>query len=100
MRFTDPGLTAERVAASYGISPQYLRALLNAEGTTLSDLLLGRRLEHMRRLLANPRFHARRISSLAFEAGFGDLSYFNRTFRRRYGMTPSELRAASAACDD
>jgi AraC-like DNA-binding protein len=24
--------------------------------------------------------------------GFGDLSYFNRTFRRRYGMTPTEAR--------
>jgi AraC-like DNA-binding protein len=22
----------------------------------------------------------------------GDLSYFNRTFRRRYGLTPSEVR--------
>jgi len=25
-------------------------------------------------------------------AGFGDLSYFNRTFRHRYGITPSDAR--------
>jgi AraC-like DNA-binding protein len=25
------------------------------------------------------------------------LSYFNRTFRRRYGMTPSELRVAETS---
>jgi hypothetical protein len=26
------------------------------------------------------------------DAGFGDLSYFNRTFRHRYGVTPSGAR--------
>ncbi|RUU46363.1 AraC family transcriptional regulator [Mesorhizobium sp. M6A.T.Ca.TU.002.02.2.1] len=32
------------------------------------------------------------ISSIAFEAGFGDLSYFHRAFRRLYGATPSDIR--------
>ena len=35
------------------------------------------------------------VTDIAFDVGFGDLSYFNRTFRRRYGMTPSDLRAAA-----
>jgi AraC-like DNA-binding protein len=43
--------------------------------------------------LADPRFVGHPISTIAFEAGFGDLSHFNRTFRRRFGMTPSEVRA-------
>jgi AraC-like DNA-binding protein len=29
---------------------------------------------------------------IAFDAGFGDLSYFNRVFRQRYGDTPSGIR--------
>jgi AraC-like DNA-binding protein len=29
----------------------------------------------------------------AFAAGFGDVSYFYRAFRRRYGMLPSDVRA-------
>ena len=48
------------------------------------------------RMLTDPRYVARSISAIAFEAGFGDLSYFNRTFRRRYGATPSDVRAAAA----
>ena len=31
------------------------------------------------------------ISTIAFETGFGDLSYFNLAFRRRYGLTPSDV---------
>ena len=34
-----------------------------------------------------------KISAVAFDAGFGDLSYFNRTFRRRYDAAPSDVRA-------
>lgn len=35
---------------------------------------------------------AGRSIDLAFWVGFGDLSYFNRAFRRRYGATPSDIR--------
>jgi AraC-like DNA-binding protein len=35
------------------------------------------------------------ISAIAYDAGFGDVSYFNRTFRRPYGVTPSEVREAA-----
>ncbi len=33
------------------------------------------------------------ISSIAFAAGFGDLSTFNRRFRRIIGVSPSAYRA-------
>jgi AraC-like DNA-binding protein len=35
----------------------------------------------------------RSVSAVAFATGFGDLSHFNRTFRRQFGCTPTELRA-------
>jgi AraC-like DNA-binding protein len=34
--------------------------------------------------------------AIAFDVGFGDLSTFNHAFRRRFGMTPSELRQNTA----
>jgi AraC-like DNA-binding protein len=40
-------------------------------------------------LLARPEG---RISDIAFDCGFNDLSYFNRCFRRRFGLTPSAAR--------
>jgi len=39
-------------------------------------------------MLSDPRLADRTIGSIAFDAGFGDLSYFNQTFRRRYGAMP------------
>jgi AraC-like DNA-binding protein len=35
------------------------------------------------------------IAQIIHESGFGDISYFNRAFRRRYNATPSDIRAAA-----
>jgi AraC-like DNA-binding protein len=39
-----------------------------------------------------PRSASLKISAIALDAGFGNLSYFNASFRRRYGASPSDLR--------
>jgi AraC-like DNA-binding protein len=56
--------------------------------------VLACRLEFAYRLLTARRFVARLITSIAFDAGFSDLSHFNRMFRRLYNATPTEVRAA------
>jgi AraC-like DNA-binding protein len=38
------------------------------------------------------KWAGRPISAIAYDVGFRDLSYFNRTFRRRYGTTPTDAR--------
>jgi AraC-like DNA-binding protein len=80
------------IAKRHGISDSYIRKLFESEGTSLSQFVLERRLALAHRMLANPASAARTIASIAFDAGFSDLSYFNRTFRRRYGLTPSDVR--------
>jgi len=94
---TRPDLTIQSVASRHCISPQYVRALFNKEGTTFGDYLLEQRLDYVHRKLGDPRYADYQISDIVFEAGFGDLSYFNRTFRRRYGMTPSDVREGALA---
>jgi AraC-like DNA-binding protein len=85
-----PGAVAKRQQ----ISDSYIRKLFESEGTSFSQFVLGRRLERAHRMLAGPGGASRSIASIAFDAGFGDLSYFNRTFKRYFGLTPSEVRDA------
>jgi AraC-like DNA-binding protein len=35
------------------------------------------------------------IAQIAHESGFGDVSYFNRAFRRHFGAKPSDFREAA-----
>jgi AraC-like DNA-binding protein len=85
------------IAAQHGIMPRYIQPLFEGEGTTFTDYVLTQRLARAHRILTDPRISGRKISTIAFDIGFGDLSYFNRTFRRRYGATPSDFRAANTA---
>jgi AraC-like DNA-binding protein len=61
----------------------------------LSQFVLGERLARVHRTLADARYADRAISDIALAVGFGDVSTFNREFRRRFGMTPSDVRAAA-----
>ncbi len=54
--------------------------------------MLEQRLARAYRILSDARFVERNISAVAFESGFSDVSYFNRTFRKRFGAAPSEVR--------
>ena len=90
---TRPDLRPIAVARRHGISDSYIRKLFESEGTSFSEFVLGRRLVRARRLLTDSRWAGRSISSIAFDSGFGDLSYFNRTFKRLYGSAPSDIRA-------
>jgi AraC-like DNA-binding protein len=86
----DISITA--VAASLNVTPRYVQRLFEAEGTTFSEFLIGQRLARAHRTLCDPNACQTAISTIAYDVGFGDLSYFNRRFRRQYGLTPREVR--------
>ena len=44
-------------------------------------------------MLVDSRFRDEKISTIAYDCGFADVSYFNRMFRRSYGASPSDIRA-------
>ncbi|MFK8253616.1 AraC family transcriptional regulator [Ancylobacter terrae] len=90
-RLRDPELDIAAVARRQRVTPRYIQRLFGAEGTTFSDFLREARLDCAFRALARAG-GGPSIAAIAFDAGFGDLSSFNRAFRRRYGRTPSEVR--------
>jgi AraC-like DNA-binding protein len=87
----------DQLAARQGISPRYVQMLFEEIGTTYSAFALERRLDAARSMLSRPRYATWSVAAIALEAGFGDVSYFNRCFKRRYLMTPSDLRAQTEA---
>jgi len=92
--FSDVDLSVVAVAARHSVTPRYVHKLFETEGETFSEYVLARRLEFAHRLLADRRLAERSVTSIALDAGFSDVSYFNRAFRRRYDATPTNVRAA------
>jgi AraC-like DNA-binding protein len=90
----DAALSPDAVAKRQKISDSYMRKLFESEGTSFTQYVLARRLGRARRMLTDPRWAERSIASIAFDAGFGDLSYFNKMFKRLYDATPSDVRNA------
>lgn len=85
-------VSVDAIAARHRISPRYLRKLFEREDLTFSEYVLDQRLALAHRLLSDPRHANDKIASIAFAAGFGDVSYFYRVFRRRYDLLPTDVR--------
>ena len=88
-RFAEPDFSAQKLAAAAGLSERYVNELLYDAGASFTIRLNELRLRKAAELLSH---RGGRISDIAFECGFNDLSYFNRCFRRRFGLTPTAAR--------
>jgi AraC-like DNA-binding protein len=92
--FQDPELSLEGVARCQGISPRYLQLLMTSSGTSFTERVNELRLQRAFALLIDSHGNARRISDIALEVGFSDISHFNRLFRARFGVSPRDVRNA------
>jgi AraC-like DNA-binding protein len=83
-------LKMPEAAGIAGFSPGgFSRAFRRATGRSFSDYLIDLRLqEACHQLLDTPR----PILEICYAAGFGNLANFNRQFRKRKGVTPSQFR--------
>ena len=95
-RLDQPDLSVATVAARHRIKARRIQRLFESEGTTFTEYVLAQRLARAHRLLANPLNARQKISTIALDVGFRDLSHFNRAFRRRYDMIPSDLRTGGS----
>lgn len=85
-------LSADAIAAKRGLSPRYIRRLFEKDGQTFTEFVMEQRLLKAHAMLTDSSEDERAISAIAKICGFSGVSYFNRIFRRRYGVTPTQAR--------
>lgn len=91
--FTYPGFSARHVAVKLGLSPRYVQDLLQETGVNFTDRVMELRLQGARTILSDPRRDNLKVSEVALACGFGEISYFNQCFRRRFGGSPTQFRS-------
>jgi AraC-like DNA-binding protein len=90
--FADPEFSLAEVAKKLAISPRYVQHVLHDTGRSFTERITELRLNKARAMLA--RDHTHKVVDIAYDCGFGDVSHFNRCFRRRFGAAPSKFRDA------
>lgn len=92
----DPDLSPGMIAQQHFISTRHLHALFSEQGITVAGWIRGRRLEHIRRDLADPMHASLPVAQVAARWGLTNAPHFSRLFRATYGTTPSTYRAGAA----
>lgn len=88
-------LRLDNVAMACHMSASHFSRTFSKEhGTSFRIYLLAYRLERACEFLAKSETSIKKAASAA---GFNDCSYFDRVFRRRYGMTPRDYQATHSA---
>lgn len=78
------------IGAIFGYHPFYVsRMLKERKGITLRQYIINYRLKNAKRLL---ELTDKSAAEIAEECGFTDASYFAKTFKGAFGMTPKEYR--------
>lgn len=87
--YTEPIDMEALIAESGHGKTKFYRLFKMATGLSPAMFLGRLRLQHALVLLARPD---RSITEIAFECGFQSLSYFNKQFRKQFGIAPGERR--------
>ena len=78
------------IGAIFGYHPFYVsRMLKERKGMTLRQYIIAYRLKLAKKLLDES---AKSVNEISEECGFNDPSYFTKTFKNAFGMTPKEYR--------
>lgn len=87
----DPYFTLEMLATNLGVSTRHIQKTFAAHDCTFSEYLRDLRLQLAARSLQDGG-GGPSIEDIARSSGFKDLSTFYRSFKRKYGMKPGDLR--------
>lgn len=89
--FLDPDINREQLALIMGTNYKYLAdAVKEATGKTFSVYITDLRLEYARNLITTNPYE--RIQNVYNYSGFTNKTTFNRSFTKKFGLTPSDFR--------
>jgi len=89
---TDPNLSLEKIAKSNGISLRHLHYLFRLTDMSASEWIWDRRLQRCYDVLTRPELNNLSVTEVAYRLGFNSSSHFSTTFRRKFGIRPSDVR--------
>ena len=83
-------VTLSGLAEYFNYSEPYLSRIITMySGNSFSQIIRGIRLKNAARLIESTDLP---ITDIGEESGYEDRTYFHRTFKKQYGMTPSQYR--------
>jgi AraC-like DNA-binding protein len=91
-------LTIVELASLLGTQEHVLRRLIN-QGLgfrNFNDFLHTHRLKEAAERLGDPQLRRIPVLTIALEVGYGSVGPFNRAFKERFGVTPTEYRRQSS----
>jgi AraC family transcriptional activator of tynA and feaB len=88
----DRDLTVAGVCRRFAISPRTLHNLFADADESFAATVRRLRLERSAAVLADPATTAATVTAVAAAHGFDDPTSFSRAFRRRFGVSPREMR--------
>lgn len=87
---SEPSLSIERVCEELKVSPAYFRTLIKREtGQTFHQYLTAHRMNRAMELL---RIKDLKTAEIAQRCGLGEASYFSYSFKKYFGVSPSQVR--------
>lgn len=83
-------VTMSQIARITYLNPDYTtRIFKRRTGMTIREYLIKKRMEYAKHLLHSTELS---ISEIAMETGYDNFSYFIKSFRKYYGVTPKQFR--------
>lgn len=92
--YTDSDITLEAVAKHAYVHPSYVSHIFSEQfHTGFRDYVNSLRIKYAKELLKSTRDP---VGEICHRVGYSEHSYFNKVFKKREGMTPTEYRAKCA----
>ena len=92
LHLLDSNLSPEQIASAHSVTVRYLNLLFAREDSSITRWINKRRLEKCGEMLRSSRHMNHNVNDVAYNCGFGNLSYFYFRFKQHYGCTPLEYR--------